>query len=127
MAKKSRNERWSAAEAARLLDRADASGLSDSAFGAKTGVTGQRLSWWRGKLGRRRTRVPGGRAAKAAPQTFVEVRARNKGGRAEAPQDRAHAEAVEIRLVNGRSVLVPESVDLERLGQLLVAVEGRPC
>ena len=110
-----------------MLDRADASGLSDSAFARKTGITGQRVSWWREKLGRRRPRGERQRRSKAA-QGFVEVRAKKtKKGVAAVPAATGGAREVEIRLVNGRSVLVPESVDLNLLERLLAAVEGRRC
>ena len=127
MEPKSQNKRWSADEATKVLDRADASGLSDLAFARKTGITGQRVSWWREKLGRRRGR--GGRPRKSkAPEGFVEVQAKKTKERVEAAAAAAGGTRdVEIRLVNGRSVVVAESMDLGLLERLLVAVEGRRC
>lgn len=127
MSRTKRSKQWSAAEAARILDRADGSGLSDAAFARKAGVTGQRLSWWREKLGRRRPRGGGRATAPTAPTAFVEVRAKRAPMTGGSPGPRAGAREIEIRLTNGRSVLVPESVDVERLGHLLAAAEGQPC
>ena len=107
-----------------MLDRADASGLSDSAFAQKAGVTGQRLSWWRQQLGRRR---PRGEGQVEGTPAFVELRAQRALTGITSRSSATAANEIEIRLVNGRSVLVPESVDLERLGPLLAAAEGRAC
>lgn len=125
MATESRNKRWNAGEAAEILDRADASGLSDSAFAKEAGITGQRVYWWREKLGRRRARV-GQRSPKGGP-AFVEVRAKKKRARAMPPQVADPTRSVEIRLENGRSLVVSESVSLGLLEGLLVAVEGGQC
>jgi hypothetical protein len=123
MAKKAKSKHWSEAEAARILDEADASGLSDTAYGPKAGVTSQRLSWWRQRLGRRRPRS----GAKVLPvSTFVEVRVREKAAVPEIGQARERRE-IEIRLANGRSVVVPASLDLELLGRLLATVDATRC
>lgn len=107
-----------------MLDRADVSGVSDSAFAQKAGVTGQRLSWWRQQLGRRRPR--GGGEGESAP-VFVELRAKRSPTVVDPRPLPTAGEELEIRLANGRSVIVPASVDLKRLERLLAAVEGRAC
>ena len=125
MASKTRRKRWSADAAAEILDRADASGLSDNAFAKEAGITGQRVYWWREKLGRRRVRG-GQRSPKRGP-AFVEVLAKKKGAPAMPPQAADPTRSVEIRLENCRSLVVSESVSLGLLQGLLVAVEGGRC
>lgn len=125
MKSESRSKRWNAGKAAEILDRADASGLSDNAFAKEIGITGQRICWWREKLGRRRAQV--GQRRPKGGTAFVEVRADKERAPAGPPQEAGPTRSVEIRLENGRSVVVSESVSLGLLQGLLVAVEGGRC
>jgi hypothetical protein len=114
MAKKSESKRWTPAYAEQLLDRADALGLSDCEFGRREGADHQRISWWRKRLGRPRTKRAQERPA-AAPR-FVEVRT--------VPPTSLE---VEVRLRNGRSVVFPSTIDPQVLTLLLDAVEVGSC
>lgn len=110
MAKEKTPKRWTSDYAEHVVDRADASGLSDTAFGKREGIDPQRISWWRKRLGRPRPPL--------ARQTgFIEVRAAAATASSE----------VEIRLRNGRSVVVPCTIDPDRLSRLLDAVEQGSC
>ena len=124
MGRKTRSKQWSASEAGRILDQADASGVSDAEFCRKLGVSSQRLSWWRLKLGRRRRK---GSAKPSAAPAFVELQARAVPKVATRRPSRTADAIFSIYLANGRSVDVPESVDIEWLGRLLAVVEGRTC
>ena len=99
-----RGNRWTAAEATRVLDRADRSGVSDYAFGKRHGIDPQRVRRWRKRLGRARRRV-------SANQSFVELRARA-------------VERIEIELRNGRRVVVPATIDVRVAAQFADAIEG---
>ena len=109
---KKQSKRWTAAHAGRVLDRADRAG-SDNAYAAARGLNGQRLSWWRKRLGRPR--------GAAAPRTsrgavaFVEVAAKRPGP----------ATTVEVLLTNGRQVRVGDQVDPAVLARIVDALEDR--
>ncbi len=92
--------RWTAVEARAVLAAKESSGLSDSAFAAREGLDSQRLRVWRRKLGG----VP-----KSRP-TFVEV----------GPQ---LAERVEIVLRSGVILRVAESIDSDRLHNIVAALD----
>jgi hypothetical protein len=114
MATKTEPKKWTPAHAAKLLDRADALGLSDCAFGKREGIDPQRISWWRKRLERPRPeRLV---ASPASAPAFVEVRH-------VAPT----ATQVEVRLKNGRSVVFPSTIDPRVLTVLLDAVEASAC
>jgi transposase-like protein len=108
MSKKKSTKRWTSEYAQRVLERADASGLTDHGYAVRHGVDPQRLYWWRERL-REKRRVHGA--------AFVEVTAP-----AQAPRARPD---VEVVLCNGRRVLVPHAVELQRLSALLDVIEGR--
>ena len=109
---KKRNKRWTAAYAGRVLDRADRA-KSDNAYAAAQGLNGQRLSWWRKRLGHPR--------GAAAPRTarrgvaFVEVAAKRP----------APTITVEVLLTNGRQVRVSDQVDPAVLARIANALEER--
>jgi len=79
------------------------SGLSLAAFARDTGISEQRLYFWRNRL----------EADAATPPPFVEVR---HGG----------TDVVEIALRSGRSVRVPASIDSDVLRRLIAALEQDP-
>jgi hypothetical protein len=83
------------------------SGLSERAFAAREGLDVQRLQWWR-----RRFEAASERAAASdqARPTFVEV-------------PRREAVVLEVVLLSGRVVRVPESIEPEVLRRLALALE----
>ena len=109
-AAKKQSKPWSKAEASALLDEVDASGLKDFAYGTRHGISGQKIWWWRRRLGRGRVLQPSA--------DFVEVKALEV-----APVE----ERIEVELQNGRRVWVPLSAPPERVARLLEAIEGRLC
>jgi len=111
MAKKTVAKRWGHAEARAVLKRAEQSGMNDREFAKREGLDPQRIWWWRRRLGCPRM--------KAEEVAFVEVRSKD-----EAPQP---PQVLEVRLGNGRSVLVPLSVEPTKLAELLDAIEGERC
>lgn len=113
MAKKSSSKKWTAAYAERLLDRADALGLSDCAFGKHEGIDPQRISWWRKRLGRPRNRNA---VSKSSSPRFVEVRSATPTSL-----------EIEVRLRNGRCVVFPSTIEPRVLAALLDAVEVSGC
>ncbi len=93
-------ERWTEARARDVLRALEDSGLSAAAFAEREGLRVQRLFFWKRRLGRQQ---PG--AAK-----FVEVAARAAHG-------------VEVVLRNGRTLRIPESIDVRALRRLVAALE----
>jgi hypothetical protein len=113
MNKQKVSKRWSVAEAQRVLEEQRRSGLSDRAFAKRKGLDPQRLWWWR-----KRIEAPRGSEA----VEFVEVKPR--AGTSEVATSGA---MLEVRLVNGRVVMVPAEVEPLVLARLLDAIEGRRC
>jgi hypothetical protein len=109
---KTQQTRWTAAYAGKLLDRADQA-ESDNAYAVSRGIHGQRISWWRKRLGRPR-RAMAARAASAGV-AFVEVRAKKP----------APSTFIEVVLGNGRQVRVSDQVDPGVLARIADALEGR--
>ncbi len=94
------HERWTEARARDVLRALESSGLSAAAFAEREGLRVQRLFFWKRRLGKQQ---PG-------PARFVEVTARA-------------AQSVEVVLRNGRTLRVPESIDVGALRRLVAAVE----
>jgi hypothetical protein len=113
MTKKTVSKRWSATEAQRVLEEQRRSGLSDRAFARKKGLDPQRLWWWR-------KRLEGSQGGEAVE--FVEVKPKARTSEA-ATSDTM----LEVRLVNGRVVMVPAMLEPKVLARLLDAIEGRSC
>jgi len=105
-----------AAEWAKRVERWKRSGLSAAAYGAREGIPGDQLSWWKWHLGRKAS-VPQ-RGAGAAPVTFVPARLVDRG-----PPVRAEGQ-VEVVLGNGRLVRVVGAVDLKVLADTIRAIES---
>ena len=104
-------KRWTAAYAGTILDRADRA-RSDSSYAASRGLNGQRLSWWRKRLGRpRRGKVS---ATTPAEVAFVEVATT-------APWS---ATTVEVLLANGRQLRVSNQIAPHLLAQIAAALES---
>ena len=126
MARYKTEKRWTRSDAAGILDDVDRSGLSDTAFAKRHAIDRQRLTQWRARLGRphsqgrvaRRKKTQGKRlpAVKSPPQ-FMEVRLASV----------AASTTVEIRLRNGRAVVVNAGIQDEALAQLLDLVERERC
>lgn len=93
-----------------MLDRADRA-KSDNSYAESQGINGQRLSWWRKRLGR--PRRAGVKRAKGAARKFVEVRAKPA----------ALTITLEVLLANGRQVRVSDQVDPEVLSRIADALE----
>lgn len=115
--------RWTVQEAKDLLDEIEAQGVSDLEFTQRHGLKVGRIAWWRKQLGRQRR---AGYRAKRKPLTkrsgqaaaFVEIKTARE----------MSAEArIEVRLRNGRSVLLPVGAPTANLGLLLDVVEDTPC
>ena len=80
-----REQRWTTKDARRVLAACDGSGLSVAAFAREHGLKGQRLSWWRKRLGE----WDGSLAAAGAP-----------------PVRFARAIVHESRVVNGGTIVI---------------------
>jgi len=109
MAKKKASKRWTEAVARQVLEHAARSGLSDRGYARREGFDPQRLWWWRKRLGD--TQV------EAELPKLVEVKARAS----------TLPEVVEVRLLNGRVVRMPTTIEPSNLAALLDAIEGRGC
>ncbi len=105
-------KRWTDADAEKVLSDAEHSGLDDRQFAKQCGLDPQRLWWWRKRLGRVRSKP------EQAP-AFIEVHT--------TPPQPVPAQMLEVWLANGRSVMVPASIDTARLAKLLEAIEGSGC
>jgi DNA-binding transcriptional regulator YiaG len=99
---------WTEADARAALAARDASGLTQSEFGRRTGIGVNRLWWWGKRLG----------AEKAAP-ALLRVHVRD-----EAAAPAAASGAVEIELAGGRVVRVKRGFDPEELRRVVAALEG---
>ena len=105
-----RAKRWAAAEASKILDRADRA-KSDQAYAKSQGVGAHRLGWWRKRLDRPR-RALGRRGARAE---FVEVMSKPTATRAN----------LEVLLANGRQFRISSDVDPKIVGRLADALDGK--
>ncbi|MEM7159377.1 MAG: hypothetical protein AAF799_41445 [Myxococcota bacterium] len=99
-------------DAEKVLSDAERSGLDDREYAKRHGLDPQRLWCWRKRLGRPRSES-------GDTPTFVEVQATS--------QPPALPQMVEVWLANGRSVVVPMSMDTTRLTELLDAIDGPRC
>ena len=105
-----------AAEWAKRVERWQRSGLSAAAYGAREGIPGDQLSWWKWHLGRRAA-VPRGEVApdkvRFVPARVVErVAPTRSGGQ------------VEVVLSNGRLVRIVGAVDPKLLADTFRAIES---
>ena len=122
-AKRKASGRWTVEQAGKILDEIEALGVSDSRYSRQRGLKVGRIAWWRQQLGRQRRvrhRVERKALTKRKEQAgaFVEIKALG-----ELPTDAR----IEVRLRNGRSVLLPMGAPTETLGLLLDVVEETPC
>ena len=106
---KGKQKRWTEAFAREVLERAERQGQSDGALARELGVSAQRVSWWRRRLGvARGSSTPG----------FVEVRVRR-------PEQR---QPFVVSVRGGRTVEVWPGFDQDELRRLLAVMEGdAPC
>jgi transposase len=105
-----------AAEWAKRVERWQRSGLSAAKFGAREGIAGGQLSWWKWHLGRKAAtgpRDPARGKIKFVPARVVEraAPARSDG-------------RVELVLSNGRVVRVVGAVDAKVLTDMLQVIEA---
>src|SRR5262249_50762635 len=112
----------------RTIRQQQRSGLTIRAFCLREGLKDGAFRWWRQALARRdreasaTTRADrGGEPTEAAP-AFVPVRLVDPA--AASPQV---ARPIEILLPTGPTVRVPSGFAPRTLGQVLAALEGRPC
>ena len=108
-----RGRRWTAADAALVLSAWESSGLSMAAFARRHGLTGQRIAWWRERLGKLTEAVPP-RKAGNAPLCFVPAILR------ESPAGRGDA-LVTIRVPGGveMGIVDPAQVSPQWLSALI--------
>lgn len=111
------------AEARRLLQAFDRSGLSLAEFERRHNLSPNRLSWWRKRLGIAAS-APDTRPTPASV-TFLPVRVAVPPRAVPAP---TAAAPIELVLPDGSVVRVPPSFDAPTLTRLLdVLREARPC
>jgi hypothetical protein len=113
MAKKKVSKRWTVTEAQQVLAELERSGLSDRAFARQKGLDSQRLWWWRRRLEQ---------ARQDEAVAFVEVKPT-----AVMSGPHENVDVLEVRLLNGRVVMVPTVIEPMVLVRLLDAIEGRSC
>ncbi|MCP4445203.1 MAG: hypothetical protein GY811_07665 [Myxococcales bacterium] len=115
--------RWTALEAGHILDEIEALELSDSEFARKRDLKIGRIPWWRQQLGRQR------RGRGSAQRTALAKRGEQHAGFVEIDSvGQAPAETrIEVRLRNGRSVLLPFGTPADQLELMLNVIEGRSC
>ena len=105
MAPSKTEARW-----ARLIRDQEASGQSVREFAGERRLSAATLYWWRSKLGRR---GDGRGAVRLAKVTIV-------GGR---PNESLNSPRIEVRLSNGRRLLLAPGFDVEVVRALVVALE----
>jgi len=105
-----------AAEWAKRVERWQRSGLSAAAYGAREGIPGDQLSWWKWNLGRKAMAARG----EVAPDKvrFVPARVVER-----AAPTRARSQ-VEVVLGNGRLVRIMGAVDPKLLADTIRAIES---
>jgi transposase-like protein len=104
-----RRRRWTLADARAAVAALTGSGLSLSAFAEREGLEVERLRRWR-----RRLAEEGPRRESSTGAEVIELRPRR-------------AETVEIVLASGRILRVCETIDVDALARLVVAVERAGC
>ena len=102
------HHRWTAEEKAALVGRFKASGLSQTAFAKKVGVSGNSISNWR-RLDRE-DQLP------TKGPDLIPVRV--------TPPRSAEARPMEVVLRNGRTLRVPAGFDEEELVGVIKVLEG---
>ena len=106
---RAKSGRRSAAEWAQLVDEWMRSGLSPAEFGAKHGIAGARLTWWKWHLGKTRTRSR--RGARAAVKLV----------KLDVVPDSRMASLWELRTAAGDALHVSESLTPDELEMILRA------
>jgi transposase len=105
-----------AAEWAQRVDRWQQSGLSAAAYGAREGIPGDQLSWWKWHLGRRG--VAPQREVALGKVRFVPARVVDRAAPARAGSQ------VEVVLGNGRLVRIVGAVDPKQLADTIRVIES---
>jgi transposase len=108
---------WSPTQARWVITELKRSGLSTKRFAARYGVGLPRIYYWHARFGAQETPKP-------APTGLVEIRMPQAGARGDRPSTLTPAR-IEIELLSGRRLSVSESVDLDRLGELVALLERR--
>jgi transposase len=105
-----------AAEWAKRVERWQRSGLSAAAYGAREGIPGEQLSWWKWHLGRRA--VAPQREVALGKVRFVPARVVERAAPARAGGQ------VEVVLGNGRIVRIMGAVDSKLLADTIRTIES---
>lgn len=105
-----------AAEWAKRVERWQRSGLSAAEYGSREGISGDQLSWWKWRLGRK-VMVPRGEVALGKVR-FVPARVVERAAPA------STGGQVEVVLGNGRLVRIVGAVDPKLLADTIRAIES---
>jgi hypothetical protein len=105
---------WSAAQALWVITELKRSGLTTKGFAVRYRVGLPRLYYWHARFAAQETSKP-------TSTGLVEIRMPQAGARGNTPS--ATPPRIEIELVSGRRLTVLESVDLDRLGELVALLE----
>jgi hypothetical protein len=108
---------WSPQQALWVIAELKRSGLSTKGFATRYGIGLPRIYYWHARFGAQETPKP-------APTELVEVPMPQLGVRGDKPSTPTRPR-IEIELLSGRRLSVSESVDLERLGELVALLERR--
>ena len=111
---------WSPTQALWVIAELKRSGLSTKSFAARYGVGLPRIYYWHARFGAQET----AKLAPPGPTGLVEIRMPQAGARGDLPSTLTPPR-IEIELLSGRRLSVPESVALERLGALVALLERR--
>lgn len=106
-----------------ILDAASHSGLTQSEFCRRGGISLARYFWWKRKIAPRDGMVQAKRARRSTP-VFLPVRVVASDSLA---CDRKSGDALEVILGRGRRVVVHPGFDTETLQRLIEMLEQPPC
>lgn len=115
-------DRWKA-----ILDAASRSGLSQSEFCRRQGISLAQYFWWKKKIGTRATTGQPPVTRRLTP-AFLPVRLVERARRSvDIPRECAEGGALEIILDGGRRIVVRQGFDPETLRQVVETLEMYRC
>lgn len=106
---------WSPPQALWVITELKRSGLTAKGFAARYRVGLPRIYYWHARFAAQETSKP-------APTGLVEIPMPQPGARSNTPSAPTPSR-IEIELVSGRRLSVLETVDLDRLGELVALLE----